>query len=197
MQTERQLYIENQCKWRTNTRFRQRRCKWSVQRGETQREWSVWSDTNKVENIKLFRQHCTATSNQRRVQANDVTSLTYDCLHSDQHGGEANCSCVWAPTRANRSSNWAPVSLRYRWNRSSSRRSSWRRQWNSPSSVCLRRTSWTKTWWLVAFRHFSAHWWYQPWSTWKESGLRNTGSKMGGQALYLFFTPSVKSDKCE
>ena len=40
--------------------------------------------------------------------------------------------------RANRSSNWAPVSPRYLWNRSSSRQSSWRRQWNSPSSACLR-----------------------------------------------------------
>ena len=80
---------------------------------------------------------------ESRVKFEPTTSLTYGCLHSDQHGGEANCSCVWAD-RANRSSNWAAVSLRYRWSRSASRRSSWRRRWNSPSSVRLRRTSWTQ-----------------------------------------------------
>ena len=114
----------------------------------------VWSDSNKVENIELFRRHCTATSNQRRVQTDDITSLTYGCLHSDQHGGEDNCSCVWAPTQNNRSLNWALVSLRYHWNRSLSRWSSWRRQWNSPSSVRLRRTSWTQTRWRVVFWRF-------------------------------------------
>ena len=30
-------------------------------------------------------------------------------------------------------------------------------------------------------------WWYQPWLTWKEGGLRNTDSKMSGQARRLFF----------
>ena len=86
---------------------------------------SIWSDTNKVENIKLFRRHRAATSNQWQVQADNVTSRTFVYIQT-QHGGEANCSCVWAQTRANRSSNWAPVSLRYRWNRSSPRWSSWR-----------------------------------------------------------------------
>ena len=46
------------------------------------REWSIWSDANKVENIQLFRRHRAATSNQRWVQADDVTSLTYGCLRS-------------------------------------------------------------------------------------------------------------------
>ena len=86
---------------------------------------SIWSDMNKVENIKLFRRHRAATSNQWRVQADNVSSRTFVYIQT-QHGGEANCSCVWAQTRANRSSNWAPVSLRYRWNRSSPRWSSWR-----------------------------------------------------------------------
>ena len=38
---------------------------------------SVWSEANKVENIELFRQHCVVTSNQQRVQADDVTSRTF------------------------------------------------------------------------------------------------------------------------
>ena len=39
--------------------------------------WCVWSNANKVENIKLFRRHRAATSNQRQVQADNVTSLMY------------------------------------------------------------------------------------------------------------------------
>ena len=41
------------------------------------REWSVLSNANKVENIELFRRHRTATSNQRRVQADNVTSRMF------------------------------------------------------------------------------------------------------------------------
>ena len=164
---------------------------------------SIWSDTNKVENIKLFRRHRAATSNQWRVQADNVTSHTFVYIQT-QHGGEANCSCVWAQTRANRSSNWAPVSLRYRWNRSSSRWSSWRRQWNYPSSVCLRRTSWTRTRRWVVFLHFwdlysrySAHWWYQPWSTWNDCDWEIPVQKWAGKRVVFIFTLSVKSDKCK
>ena len=149
------------------------------------------SEASEVTRIKLKTsnfsgsiapQHQSATSSSWRCH------LTYVCLHSDQHGGEANCSCVWAQTRANRSSNWAPVSLRYRWNRSSSRWSSWRRQWNYPSSVCLRRTSWTQTRRWVVFQRFwdlysrySAHWWYRPWS--KRAGWEKLVQKWAGKRV--------------
>ena len=68
-------------------------------------------------------QSATSSSRRRHVRLFTVTQ--------SNDGRKAYCSCVWAPgavweilapTQANRSSNWAPVSLRYRWNRLSSRR---------------------------------------------------------------------------
>ena len=84
---ERQLFIENQCKWHDDTWFRRQ-----------PREWSVWRGANEASEASEMLEHwtCTAGTVQQR-------------------------------------------------------------------------------------------WWHQPWSTWKESGLRNTSSKMSGQARHLFF----------
>lgn len=74
-----------------------------------------------------------------------VPPVTYVLSEAD---GQTRCSWnravvgILVGILTNRTSNWAWVSLKYRWKRSSG---SWRRWWNSPNWVQLWRIWWTQT----------------------------------------------------
>ena len=98
---ERQLYIENQCKWRNDARFRRRRRVWSV--------WSVWgiwsgaSEASEATRIKLKISNFSGGIAPRHPISDELkptTSLPSRTVvygRPEQYGGEADISCLWAP----------------------------------------------------------------------------------------------------
>ena len=108
---EQQIYIENQCKWRDDTRFRRQWREWSAWRVANEaseasgvarmkrlkylgcQERPIWSDANKVENIQLFRWHRASTSSRRH----HFPHVQFFTVAQSNDVGEVNCSCVWAP----------------------------------------------------------------------------------------------------
>ena len=121
-----------------------------------QRIWSVWSDMNKVENIKLFRRHpisdefksMTLLPSRTVVytQTNmEVKLIVAVCWHRHELSGP----------RTGLQSAWGTSGT----GRELRHDGGW---FSGVSGTCTVGT--VQQWW-----------WYQPWLTWKESGLRNTG----------------------
>ena len=88
-QMEWQLYIENQCKWRDDKRFKRRR--------------RVWSSASEAMRIKLKISNFSGGIAPRHPISDEfklTTSLPSRTVvygRPEQHGGEADSSCLWAP----------------------------------------------------------------------------------------------------